>query len=234
MRLCRAVAATVVIGGTAGLGRDVAERCAARGDRVVIAGRDVGRARQVAADIGGETVGLEADLAEPGTLASALDGIERVDHLIIASAEAFSNSVRDFDLVGAQRLVSLKLVGYTEVVHRLTPRFGPSASIVLFGGQAMMRPYPGSTMVTASNAGVSGLVRTLASELAPVRVNAIHPGIVGDSPRWVDQDTSAAVARSPIGRLVTMAEVTDAVLFLLSNGGVNGADLPIDGGWLLR
>ena len=109
-----------------------------------------------------------------------------------------------------------------------------SPSIVLFGGQAMMRPYLGSTMVTAVNSAVSGLIRTLAIELAPVRVNAVHPGIVGDSPRWVDQDTSAAVSRSPIGRLVTMGEVADAVLFLLDNGGVNGVNLAVDGGWLLR
>ena len=58
--------------------------------------------------------------------------------------------------------------------------------------------------------------------------------MVGDSPRWVDQDISAAVSRSPIGRLVTMGEVADAVLFLLDNGGVNGVNLAVDGGWLLR
>jgi len=89
-------------------------------------------------------------------------------------------------------------------------------------------------MVTAVNGAVSALIRTLASELAPIRVNTVHPGLVGDSRRWVGQDTSAAVSRTPIGRLVSMGEVTDAVLFLLDNGGVNGVNLAVDGGWLLR
>ena len=174
------------------------------------------------------------DPVEPETIADALAGLGRIDHLVIASAEGFSNTVRDFDVALGRRLATLKLVGYTETVHVLAPRFTSTASVVLFGGQAMMRPYPGSTMVTAVNGAVSALIRTLASELAPVRVNAVHPGLVGDSRRWVGQDTSAAVSRTPIGRLVSMGEVTDAVLFLLDNGGVNGVNLAVDGGWLLR
>ncbi|MHB1988086.1 MAG: SDR family NAD(P)-dependent oxidoreductase [Acidimicrobiales bacterium] len=224
---------TLVIGGTAGLGREVAERCAARGEQVTIAGRDPERAQVVAAEIGGETTGIKVDLGSPDGISADLEKVASVDHLVISSAGTSSNSVRDFDLASALRFVNLKLVGYAEVVHALVPRLGSSASIVLFGGQAMARPYPGSTMVTTANAGVSGLVRAMASELAPVRVNAIHPGVIGDSPRWIDKDTSATIARSPIGRLVTMAEVASAVLFLLDNPGMNGADLVIDGGWLL-
>lgn len=228
------ISRALVIGGTAGLGRAVAEALAARGEQVVIAGRDATRAQGVADEIGRGTSGIAVDLAAPETIFEALSGIEGVDHLVIASAEGYSNTVRDYDLELGRRLVVLKLVGYTEAVHVLAPRLGPSAAIVLFGGQAMMRPYPGSTMVTTANGGVSGLVRTLASELAPVRVNAIHPGVIGDSPRWAGEDTTSTVARSPIGRLVTMAEIADAVLFLLDNGGMNAVNLPVDGGWLLR
>jgi NAD(P)-dependent dehydrogenase (short-subunit alcohol dehydrogenase family) len=226
--------ASLVIGGTAGLGLEIAQRLADRGEQVLVGGRDGERAQRVAAEIGGQTSGFAIDLAEPETIADALAGLGRIDHLVIASAEGFSNSVRDFDVALGRRLATLKLVGYTETVHVLAPRFTSNASIVLFGGQAMMRPYPGSTMVTAVNGAVSALIRTLASELAPVRVNAVHPGLVGDSRRWVDQDTSAAVSRTPIGRLVTMGEVAGAVLFLLDNGGMNGVNLAVDGGWLLR
>ena len=80
-------------------------------------------------------------------------------------------------------------------------------------------------------------MRTLATELAPIRVNALHPGIVGDSPAWAAKPPGvleAVVARTPLGRLVTMAEVADAAAFLLENGAVNGVDLPVDGGWLLQ
>ncbi|WP_455908095.1 hypothetical protein [Streptomyces chartreusis] len=62
----------------------------------------------------------------------------------------------------------------------------PGASVVLFGGLAKERPYPGSTVVTTFSAGITGLVKTLAVEMAPHRVNALHPGLIGDSPKWRD------------------------------------------------
>jgi NAD(P)-dependent dehydrogenase (short-subunit alcohol dehydrogenase family) len=80
---------------------------------------------------------------------------------------------------------------------------------------------------------VTSLIRTLAIELAPVRFNALHPGIVGDSPFWEGKPLDAVIDRTPTGRLVTMHEVEDATVFLLENGGMNGVNLPIDGGWLL-
>ena len=131
--------------------------------------------------------------------------------------------------------MTLKLVGYTEVIHRLLPRMTPDASILLFGGLAKDRPYPGSTTVSTVNGGVTGMVHTLAVELAPIRINALHPGIVGDSPMW--RDNAAMIEnvskRTPIGRPVTTGEIVGAVLFLLENGGVNGVNLAVDGGWLL-
>ena len=125
--------------------------------------------------------------------------------------------------------VRLLLVGERD---RLTG----DASIVLFGGMAKERPYPGSTTVTTVNGGVVGLTRTLVEELRPIRVNSLHPGVVGDSPYWSGK--AAAIekytAETPLGRLVTMAEIVDAVAFLLENTGVNGVDLIVDGGWHCR
>ena len=80
------------------------------------------------------------------------------------------------------------------------------------------------------------MVRTLATELAPIRVNALHPGIVGDSPDWAGKPPAVLEAvrvRTPLGRLITMEEVAGAAAFLLENGAVNGVNLPVDGGWLL-
>ena len=224
----------VILGGTAGIGRELAAQLAADGMSVVISGRDAARAQAVAAEIGPSVSGIGLDLAEPATLRDALAGVGQVDALIIAAIERDANSVKDYDIEGATRLAVLKLVGYTEAVHVLADRFTRSASIVLFGGLAMLRPYPGSTTVTTVNGGVSAMVRTLASELAPVRVNAVHPGIVGDSPAWEDKDLSLVVSRTPIGRTVTMQEIVDATLFLLDNGGVNGHNLMVEGGVLVR
>ena len=86
------------------------------------------------------------------------------------------------------------------------------SSVLLFGGLAKDRPYPGSTTVTSVNGAVTTMVRTLAIELAPVRVNALHPGIVGDTPNWKDNAAmlDAVRAKTPTGRLATMADVTDA------------------------
>jgi NAD(P)-dependent dehydrogenase (short-subunit alcohol dehydrogenase family) len=89
--------------------------------------------------------------------------------------------------------------------------------------------------VTTVNGGVTGLVRTLVIELAPIRVNAMHPAIVGDSPQWIGmppERMQALVDRTPIGRLVTMDEVVGAARFLLENRAVNGINLAVDGGWL--
>ena len=224
----------VILGGTAGIGRELAARLAADGMSVVISGRDAARARAVAAEIGPSVSGIGLDLAEPATLRDALAGVGEVDALVIAAIERDANSVKDYDIEGATRLAVLKLVGYTEAVHVLADRLSTNASIVLFGGLAMMRPYPGSTTVTTVNGGVSAMVRALASELAPVRVNAVHPGIVGDSPAWEDKDLSLVIARTPIGRTVTMEEIVDATLFLLDNGGVNGQNLMVEGGVLVR
>ena len=86
-------------------------------------------------------------------------------------------------------------------------------------------------MVTAFNGGIATLINTLAIEMARCRVNAIHPGVVGDSPKWsAVRDTHPHVQRTPIGRLVTMDEIVDAVEFLLTNSGVNGSNLVVDGG----
>ncbi|HYJ72034.1 MAG TPA: SDR family oxidoreductase, partial [Actinomycetota bacterium] len=156
--------------------------------------------------------------------------------LVLAAIERDENRVRTFDLEGATRLATLKLVGYAETIHQLAPRIDPEGSVVLFGGRAKDRPYPGSTMVSTVNGGVTGLVHSLAVELAPVRCNAIHPGIVGDSPYWSAKGEPALEPvrnRTPSGRLVTMEDIVGAVVFLLENRSVNGENLHVDGGWLL-
>ena len=130
----------------------------------------------------------------------------------------------------------LKLVGYTEVIHTLLPRMAPDSSVVLFGGRAKDRPYPGSITVSTINGGVVGMVNAMAVEMAPIRVNAMHPGIVGDSPFWSgkpEECSTATSPRTPTRRLATMEDIVDAVEFLLENRAVNATNLYVDGGWLV-
>ncbi len=226
----------LVIGGTSGIGLEIARRAVGRGEQVVLSGRDARRATAAAAEIGGGARGIGLDIGQPDEIDDALAGVDRVDHLVLAAIERDANTVRDYDVARAVYLTTLKLVGYIEVIHALLPKLTAHASIVLFGGLAKDRPYPGSTTVSTINGGVTGMVHTLAVELSPVRVNAIHPGIVGDSPFWSakpDEVLAGYVSRTPTGELATMADVADAAEFLLRNRSVNGVHLNVDGGWML-
>ncbi|MCX5250801.1 SDR family oxidoreductase [Streptomyces sp. NBC_00201] len=228
------MSSVLVVGGTSGIGRELALVRAEQGDEVVLTGRDPGRADAVAKELGAR--GLALDLSRPREIAGALADVGHVDHLVLAGVSRDENRATDYDIAAALELVTLKLVGYTEVVHVLRQRMTDDSAIVIFGGQAKERPYPGATTVATVNAGVRGLVNTLAVELAPIRVNAVHPGVVGDSPYWRDKPEQVLAglrARTPTGRLATMADVVDAVDFLLRNRSVNAVELSVDGGWLL-
>jgi len=122
------------------------------------------------------------------------------------------------------------------VVHALADRLTDDASIVLFGGMAKERPYPGSTTVTTVNGRVVGLTRTLVEELRPIRVNSLHPGVVGNSPYWAEKPAAIAkyTSETPLGRLATMHEIVDAAVFLFENTAINGVGLIVDGGWHCR
>jgi NAD(P)-dependent dehydrogenase (short-subunit alcohol dehydrogenase family) len=226
----------VVVGGTSGLGLEIARHYAAQDRPVVLTGRDADRAAEVARSVGGSTTGIGLELADPHSIADRVAQVGPVDHLVLCAIDRDENTAREYTIDSAINLVTMKLVGYTETIHALLPRLSSTSSIVLFGGLAKERPYPGSTTVTTVNGGVTSMVRTLATELAPIRVNGIHPAIVGDSPYWANkppQVLDALASRTPIGRLITMEEVVGGVVFLLSNGAVNGINLHLDGGWLL-
>ena len=226
---------SLIIGGTSGIGAEIAKQLSARGDRVAITGRDAARARAAAAAIGKNVECHAVDISKPFEIAETVKVFSNVRHLVIGAIERDANTAKNYNIQGAINLVTMKLVGYTEIIHALLPQLAPDASIVLLGGLAKDRPYPGSTTVTAVNGAVASMVRTLAVELAPIRVNALHPGIIGDSPFWAGKSEALAriVERTPLKRLATMEEVAHATLFLLDNTGITGANLNVDGGWLL-
>ena len=228
--------AVVVVGGTRAIGFEIVKHYAALGREVVLSGRLESHVEAAAKEAGPNVRGVTFDLARPTEIAPALVDVGPVKHLVLAAIDRDQNSVRDYDVSKALYLVTLKLVGFTEVVHALHDRLSTDSSIVLFGGMAKERPYPGSTTVSTVNGGVVGLTRTLVEELRPIRVNAIHPGVVEDSPYWSGKTQAIEnyTSQTPLGRLAHMDEIVHAVVFLLENGAVNGVDLIVDGGWHCR
>jgi NAD(P)-dependent dehydrogenase (short-subunit alcohol dehydrogenase family) len=226
----------VVVGGTRAMGLELVKHYVAEGRDVVLTGQSPENVANAVAEVGGAVRGITFDLAQPDTIAGALADVGSVQRLALVAIDRDHNSVADYSIERAIRLVTLKLVGFTTVVAALRGRLTDDASLVLFGGMAKERPYPGSTTVTTVNGGIVGLTRTLVEELKPVRVNSIHPGVVGNSPYWAEKP--AAIERytseTPLGRLTRMDEIVDAVVFLFENTAVNGVDLIVDGGWHTR
>ncbi|HEY3212498.1 MAG TPA: SDR family oxidoreductase [Actinomycetota bacterium] len=227
--------AVVVVGGTSGLGKEVARHYVQADRQVVITGRDPSRGSTVATELGGKTSELAFDLSRPKEIAPALEGVGDVSRLILAGVHRDLNTMREYDVDEAVALVTLKLVGYTEVVHALLDRLQDDSSILIFGGLAKERPYPGSMTVTTINHGVDGLVRSLTAELKPIRVNALHAGIVEDSPFWAGKTEAldAHRARTTTGRLVQMQDVVDVAVLMLENRSIAGAEFRVDAGWSL-
>jgi NAD(P)-dependent dehydrogenase (short-subunit alcohol dehydrogenase family) len=225
----------LIAGGTHGIGTEIARHYAERGWSVVLTGRDASHAKSAAAEVDGDTRGIALDLSEPEQVADALADVGPVDHLVLAAIARDTNTLDNYDIASARYLVTMKLLGYTAVMSAMRDRLAEDGSIVLFGGRAKDRPYPGGMTVGTVNAGITGLMHALVVHLAPRRVNAIHPGIVANSPYWSQDPEFPERVRqaTPTGRSVTVEDVVDGVDFLIRNRSVNGIDLYIDGGWLV-
>jgi NAD(P)-dependent dehydrogenase (short-subunit alcohol dehydrogenase family) len=227
----------VVVGGTSGIGLSLAKAAQAIGCKLTVTGRGTERSAETAKSIGPGVVGCNLDLDDAGSIDTALKEGPAIDHLVLLPLYQVATTVKDFNVGEANKLLHIKLTGYIKAVSTALPRLKPTSSIVLFGGLAKERPYPTSTMVTVANAGISGVMRALAVELAPIRVNSVSPGLVGDSPKWdaivkkgENPIVNAMTSRTPTRRLAAMNDVINAVFFLIDNSSVNGVDLPLDGG----
>ncbi|OLR94004.1 SDR family oxidoreductase [Actinokineospora bangkokensis] len=218
----------LIVGGSSGIAARVAEDAAAAGAHVVVAGRDPSRI-----SAGGVTT-ARVDLTDEASIAALAATLERVDHLVVAGAAHANGPVAGLDRDAVHRAFDVKVIGPVLLVKHLGAKLAAGGSVVLFSGVAASRPAPGLSMMAVTNAAVSTLVAALALELAPVRVNAVSPGIV-DSGAWDARpdkdDFLAGVAGSlPAGRVGTTADVSAAVLALLTNGFITGTTVHVDGG----
>jgi NAD(P)-dependent dehydrogenase (short-subunit alcohol dehydrogenase family) len=229
----------VVVGGSSGIGLATAQTLAEEGARVVIGGRSAPRLRAAAERIGGRVETHTLDITEEPSVAAFFDAVGSLDHLVITAAGAAMGSFLELELAAARRFFDSKFWGPYAVARSAAPRLSRYGSITFFSGAAGSRATPGFACGSAINAAIEMLVRTLAVELAPVRVNTISPGLV-DTPVW-DSLVSAGerdalfaetAARLPARRIGRPEEIADAVLFLVRNEYTTGTTLFVDGGYL--
>ncbi|TGP57469.1 SDR family oxidoreductase [bacterium M00.F.Ca.ET.159.01.1.1] len=230
----------LIVGGSSGMGLALARRCLEEGAGVIIAGR--GEAKLSAA---------RDRLGRPGTLETAVVDISREDEVatlfarigrldqIVSTAAAIEGAYRllpDIELSAAQLVVESKLYGPLLLAKHGAPKLPPSGSLTFVSGIAAYRPAARGAVVAAVNAGLEGLVRALAVELAPIRVNAVSPGWV-DTPIWEfvagdkkDETLAAMAKRLPAGRVGRPEDIADAIRFLIGNGFTTGTTLHVEGG----
>ena len=212
------------VGGSSGIGLATARLAVDAGWDVVILSRDPERA-----DI--DAVRVALDIADEAAVREAFAALGPVDHLVFSPVARAGGPAKSLDLGAARTAFETKFWGPFAAVQAAEVR----ESIVFVSGVAAATPMRGGSATAAVNGALEALVRTLAVELAPVRFNAIHPGIISDSPAWSEKKEAIAniEKRTPGGRLATTDDVVGAVDFLFTNRGVNGINLVIDGGWLL-
>jgi NAD(P)-dependent dehydrogenase (short-subunit alcohol dehydrogenase family) len=226
----------VVIGGTKGLGLAVASAAISRGYAVTVTGRSAPTAELAAGSLGGGVVGLPCNLNDGASIKGLFSQIPRVDHLVLVAVERDHNEIRSFRPEDALRTSVAKTVGYATAVHCALDKFAPDGSVVMFGGISALRPLPGSTTISMANAAVVGLMNSLATQIAPVRVNTITPGLVAGTDAVDVADPIRREAyeklreRTPGKRLPSPDDIVQATFALIDNPGLNAVDLVVDSG----
>lgn len=228
----------VITGGASGIGLATARMVVDRGGRVILMGRSLGRLRAAQTELGPAASTAELDVTDEDAVRRVFSGIERVDHLITAAAGTLRGRLIDLDTRHARQLFEVKFWGQHHCVKYAASRMTPGGSVVLFSGWISRKPMVEMSTLAAIDGAIEALARTMALELAPVRVNAITPGQI-DTPLWRSR-LSDAEARAHfdrvahehlVGRVGTAEDVAQAILFLMTNGFMTGAVLDIDGGW---
>ncbi|MBB3228224.1 NAD(P)-dependent dehydrogenase (short-subunit alcohol dehydrogenase family) [Luteibacter sp. Sphag1AF] len=226
----------LVVGGTSGMGYALAEKAAAAGANVHIVGRSVARLTEAKYSITGNVTIHAVDLRNESEVVALARTVARVDHLVTTAADNIFKPFVELSNEDIEAMLTTKLWGAIYLIRHFAKRISPEGSITLFGGAAALKGSPGASIVAALNASMDGLARTLALELAPIRVNTLSPGVV-DTPAWdfLPTNDRAAVLGSigsslPRGRVGTAEELAQAAFFLMTNGFTTGTVLQVDGG----
>ena len=225
----------LVIGGSSGMGRATAQAAVAEGASVVIAGRTMEKLRDVADEIGGaEPIGV--DLADEESVAGLFGEVGELDHLVVTGASGSTGDFLSQPVSEAQGFMDSKFWGAFRAARYAAPRVRAGGSITFNSGTYAAKPTAGVAAVTASLAALEMLGKSLALELAPVRVNTVRPGTI-DTPLWSsmseaerDEMFASAAARAPVGRIGRPEDVARAILFLMDHDYLTGTVLEVNGG----
>jgi NAD(P)-dependent dehydrogenase (short-subunit alcohol dehydrogenase family) len=225
----------VVLGGTAGMGLETARAAREQGAELIVTARDPERLRRVGDELGAETAAFDV---------TDLDHVERffaelgrpVDHVLVTGPGPYYSTLPDFDFDAAARDLRTHVLLPLQVARVAVGRVRPGGTLLFIGGTGGRRVAPGLALIGALTAAMPALVKNLALEIAPIRVNLIAAGFV-DTPLSAtilgDQlEARRAQLRDtlPIGRVVGPADIAALAVHLMANTAVTGATYDIDGG----
>jgi NAD(P)-dependent dehydrogenase (short-subunit alcohol dehydrogenase family) len=220
----------VIVGGSSGMGLATAKLVTEQGANVTIASRSSTKLRQAVGQIG-DARAIVADLANESDVQKIFSDLDRVDHVFVAGGRMLTGKVMETDLDTFRSDVSQRFWGPLYVVRSAVPKM-PDGSITFLSGQYASTPAIGAVVTAAMNGAIEVLTRGLALELAPIRVNAVAPGLI-DTPNLGERRGGAnkwAQDTLPVQRMGRAEEVAQAVLLLMTNGFITGEVLHVDGG----
>jgi NAD(P)-dependent dehydrogenase (short-subunit alcohol dehydrogenase family) len=232
----------VIIGGSSGMGLAVARRCLADGATVVIAGRSRERLEAARGELAcpDRLQAVTADIGNRAQIAALFEHAGTVRHLVVTAADLPYGPVTALTEDSLMRAVRSKLLGPFFAAQEAAPQMTAGASMTFTSGIAAYRPAPGGSLAAIVNGALESMVRALALELAPIRVNAVSPGWV-DTPLWDQLATpdakqarlSQMAARLPGNRLAAPADIAHAISYLIEDNYVTGTVLHAEGAQLL-
>jgi len=226
----------LIVGGTSGVGLATARQLHASGTTVHIAGRRKERLEEVGVS-DPELIGHQLDANDPAALGALGQAIGPIDNLILTlSGSEGIGPIADLDLAMLRRAFDGKFWGHITAIQALLPHLAASGSITLLSAVTARTGMSGTAGIAAVNGAVEALIKPLATELAPIRVNGISPGFI-DTPWWSDMPAEArrdyfaqAAAELPTGKIATAEDVAQVVVLAATNANTTGTIIETDGG----
>ena len=225
----------VVVGGSSGIGLSTAELAKREGAEVIIAARNADRLNAVAERLGVKAT--PADVTSDESVASLFRSCGPVDHVVVTAAQLRTGPFKTVAMEDVRATMEGKFWGAWRVARAAEIR--PGGSLTLVSGYLSIRPRPNSAIIGAANGALESLARSLALELAPVRVSAVSPGIIDTPiraamPEAARRDMLARTAASlPVGRVGVGDDIARQILAFMTIGFATGSIVYIDGGALI-